>query len=173
MTDDPAPETLEVVDESDRVIGLAPRAEIHRRRLRHRSAHVFVFDPAGRLFLQFRSPAKDQYPEHWDSSAAGHVDPGESYLGCARRELKEELGLEAELTEVLRVPAQPRTGFEHTVLFGAVTADEPRPNPDEITDGRFFEIGEAREMIDDPAVPTAPALDLLFYLWRRPPARDR
>jgi isopentenyl-diphosphate delta-isomerase type 1 len=174
MAHDPSREWLEVVDASDKVVGLQTRAEIHRRGLTHRSAHVFVFDPSGRLYLQLRSPAKDQYPGHWDSSAAGHVDPGESYLDCARRELDEELGIEADLSEVLRVPAQPRTGFEHSVLFEAITENRPRPDPEEISDGDFFRLDEVRRMIADPEVPTAPALELLFELWdlrpgRRPP----
>jgi isopentenyl-diphosphate delta-isomerase len=167
MNQDPSREMLEVVDASDQVLGLMSRAEIHRRKLTHRSAHVFLLDESGRLYLQLRSPAKDQYPGHWDSSAAGHVDPGESYRACAERELREELGLEAELTEVLRVPAQPRTAFEHSVLFQAVTENRPRPDPAEISDGAFFPRDEVRRMIADPEVPTAPALELLFELWEK------
>jgi len=171
MNQDPSREMLEVVDASDRVVGLENRAEIHRRKLMHRSAHVFLFDGDGRLYLQLRSPQKDQYPGHWDSSAAGHVDPGESYAACARRELGEELDIEADLSEVLRVPAQPKTGFEHSVLFQATTADQPRPDPDEISDGDFFTLDEVRRMIADPEVPVAPALKLLFELWENRPGR--
>ncbi len=167
MNQDPSREMLEVVDASDQVLGLATRAEIHRRKLKHRSAHVFLLDESGRLYLQLRSAAKDQYPGHWDSSAAGHVDPGESYRACAERELEEELGLTAELGEVLRVAAQPQTGFEHSVLFQAVTENRPRPDPGEISAGDFFPLNEVRRMIADPDVPVAPALELLFELWEK------
>ncbi len=42
----------------------------------------------GEIYLQKRSPRKDQYPEHWDSSAAGHLIPGESPEIAAHRELE-------------------------------------------------------------------------------------
>ncbi len=64
-------ETFDVVDEADRVVGRATRAAVHRRGLRHRAAHVFLFDGAGRLYLQRRSLSKDENPGLWDSSAAG------------------------------------------------------------------------------------------------------
>ena len=51
-----------------------------------RSTSLFSI-PRGALYLQKRSPSKDQYPEHWDTSAAGHTDPGESQIEAARREL--------------------------------------------------------------------------------------
>ena len=43
--------------------------------------------------LQLRSKEKDNYPNCWDISAAGHVRAGETIIQAARRELHEELGL--------------------------------------------------------------------------------
>lgn len=86
-------ELFDVVDADDRVIGQATRAAVHRDGLLHRSAHVFVFNSRGELFLQRRALSKDENPGVWDSSAAGHLDAGESYAEAARRELLEELGL--------------------------------------------------------------------------------
>ena len=60
----------------------------------HRAVHILVFNQRGELFLQKRSMSKDNDPGMWDSSAAGHVDSGESYLDCATREIEEELGVE-------------------------------------------------------------------------------
>ena len=88
-------ELLTEVDSEDRVIGPRARGEIHRLGLRHRSVHILVFNPRGELFLQQRAASKDINPGLWDTSAAGHVDHGESYDACARRELREELGIEA------------------------------------------------------------------------------
>ena len=79
-------EFLEVVDEDNRVIGIASRKEIHEKGLRHRSVHIFIFNTKGDLYLQKRSPSKDQYPE-LGNLAAGHTDPGESPLEAAQREL--------------------------------------------------------------------------------------
>ena len=138
MTDSTKKEILEVVDEKNQVIGMASRWEIHQKSLRHRSVHIFIFNSKGDLYLQKRSPHKDQYPEHWDSSAAGHTDPGETPLDTAQRELMEELGLEVKLTEVLQYPACPETGWEFATLFTGQTDAPIRLNLEEATTGDYF-----------------------------------
>ena len=114
-------ELLDVVDENDEIIGIKTRGEIHAQRLMHRAVHILVFNSNGDLFLQKRSMSKDENPGLWDSSAAGHVDSGEDYLACARREIEEELGIvagEAELFEVLfKLPPSAATGFEHSMIY--------------------------------------------------------
>jgi len=86
-------ELLDVVDENDNVVAVKTRGEIHARGLMHRAVHILLFNSSGELFLQKRSLAKDEQPGKWDSSAAGHVDSGEDYADCARREIGEELGI--------------------------------------------------------------------------------
>jgi isopentenyldiphosphate isomerase len=88
-------EIFDIVDENDRAIGQAPRAECHGNpALVHRVAHVLVFDRHDRLLLQKRAMTKDIQPGRWDTSVGGHLDPGESYLEAASREMHEELGIE-------------------------------------------------------------------------------
>ena len=81
-------EIFDVVDENDRVVGRATRAEVHRRRLLHRAVHIVVSDGRGNVVLQKRSLAKDTCPGLLSTSCAGHVDAGESYEQAARRELE-------------------------------------------------------------------------------------
>ena len=57
-----AEERFDLVNERDEVIGAGLRSEVHRRGLRHRSAHVLVFNDRGQVFLQKRSLAKDNHP---------------------------------------------------------------------------------------------------------------
>jgi isopentenyl-diphosphate delta-isomerase type 1 len=159
-------ELLEVCDRHDRVIGQATRGMIHRLGLRHRAVHIFIFDDAGRLYLQFRREHKDQYPRHWDTSAAGHVSPGETYADAAMRELAEELGLVEKLTLLAQVTACPQTGWEHVVLFQCRTAAEPLPNPAEIETGRYFTVAEIDRMLGNTQVPVTPAFRLLYNLWQ-------
>lgn len=110
-------EPFPVVDEQDRLLGEATRSEVHGNNLRHRAVHIFVFNQFGELFLQRRSPSKDRHPRLWDSSAAGHVDAGEDYDEAAIRELKEELGVAADLTRVVKLPASENTGQEFIWLY--------------------------------------------------------
>lgn len=48
----PPEENFDIVDSNDRVIGTAPRSEIHARGLLHRAVHLWIFHPDGRLLLQ-------------------------------------------------------------------------------------------------------------------------
>ena len=108
---------FQVVDENDRVVRNAPRSEVHGNNLRHRAVHVFIFNRQGELFLQKRSRWKDRHPLLWDSSAAGHVEAGEDYDGTAARELEEELGIEAKLIRVVKLPCSEQTGWEFIWLY--------------------------------------------------------
>lgn len=159
-------EWLEVVDRHDRRIGWASRGMIHRLGLRHRSVHIFVFDALGRLYLQLRGPHKDRYPGHWDTSAAGHVSPGESYRDAARRELAEELGIQAELQAWGQVAACAQTGWEHVALFQCQTGVPPVPNPQEIDRGAFFSLAAIDRLLQEAQWPITPAFRFLYGLWR-------
>ena len=85
-------EIFDLVNERDEVVGQATRSEVHAKRLMHRAVHILVFSPEGKLLLQRRSKTKDQCPDVWGTSCAGHVDSGEDYDSSARREYGEELG---------------------------------------------------------------------------------
>jgi 16S rRNA (adenine1518-N6/adenine1519-N6)-dimethyltransferase len=131
-------ESFPVVDEHDQVIGAAPRSQVHGNNLLHRAVHLLIFNSAGEVFLQLRSRWKDRHPLAWDSSAAGHVNPGEEYDQTAARELTEELGIQIALEKVAKLPASERTGHEFICLYRGSYNGELRPNPSEIEAGRFF-----------------------------------
>jgi isopentenyldiphosphate isomerase len=139
---------LPVVDERDQVIGVAPRRQVHLQRLRHRAVHIGVFDGQGRLWLQQRSRSKDVLGGWWDLSATGHVDPGEDYDQAARRELREELGIDAKPRFVVKLEASERTGWEFHALYW-LRWDGPIEgfNRDEIDRMRPFAIDEIREAL--------------------------
>jgi isopentenyldiphosphate isomerase len=110
MADNPD-ELFDVVDTDDRVIGVARRAQVHARGLRHRAVHILVLNREDKVFLQKRSKAKDSHPGKWDSSASGHLDSGEAYAAAAIRELHEELGIgPVRVEEIGRLPAGEITG---------------------------------------------------------------
>jgi 16S rRNA (adenine1518-N6/adenine1519-N6)-dimethyltransferase len=141
-------EGLQVVDEHDHPIRGVDRATVHAERLLHRAVHIFVLNSAGELFLQRRSYRKDNFPRKWDSSAAGHVDLGESYEVCASRELREELGLIAEPKEVARVAASERTGQEFIRVYLAEDQEIVDLNEQEIETGGFFPLSIVDQWIE-------------------------
>ncbi|MGC2625673.1 MAG: 16S rRNA (adenine(1518)-N(6)/adenine(1519)-N(6))-dimethyltransferase RsmA [Candidatus Udaeobacter sp.] len=131
-------EQFPVVDQNDEVRGHATRAEVHGNNLRHRAVHILIFNHIGDLYLQQRSRWKDRHPLKWDSSAAGHVTVGENYDETARRELKEELGIDVPLERIFRLTASSRTDNEFIWSYRGVVSGDPAPNKCEIERGLFF-----------------------------------
>ena len=163
----PVSDIFDVVDGEDRVIGRAPRAEVHARQLLHRAVHVLVHDEAGRLFLQKRSHGKDTFPGCWDSSCSGHVDTGETYEIAARRELGEELGFTdaaLPLRPVVKLAAAPETGHEFIQIYALGPTRGPFVlHPEEISDGRWIASDALAGAIE--SAPEAYA-GALRHLWR-------
>jgi 16S rRNA (adenine1518-N6/adenine1519-N6)-dimethyltransferase len=131
-------ERFPVVDPHDRILRYARRSDVHGNNLRHRAVHILIFDQAGDVYLQQRSRWKDRHPLKWDSSAAGHVEAEESYEETARRELKEELGINVPLQKLLKLPASARTEQEFVWLYRGEIRGSPIVNRSEIETGAFF-----------------------------------
>ena len=72
-----------------------------------------VEDELGRLLFLKRAPDRVIGPDLW-GFPAGHIEAGETPEGCARRELREEIGLRHELAELARL------GPRRDSLFGGI-----------------------------------------------------
>lgn len=69
------------------------KADVHRDGDWHLASHVWLVTPDGRVLLQRRASKKENWPDLWDISVAGHVSAGETPIDAAIREAREELGL--------------------------------------------------------------------------------
>ena len=172
-------EMFDVVDADDRVVGGTTRGRVHAEGLRHRAIHILVFNTRGELFLQKRSPWKDKHPGKWDSSAAGHLDSGESYEAAARRELSEELGLPAAVSLGLpleaagELPATSDTGWEFIRLYAARHDGPFRWPAAEIEWGGFFPVAVVAEWIAAHPEDFAPGFLRCWTLYRAGAAAPR
>lgn len=144
---DPPAEIFDVVDENDTVIDSMPRDVVHVNKLRHRAVHIWLFNREGELFLQKRSPWKQQNPGLWCSSTAGHVDAGESYEQAAHRELMEEIGVDSPLTKIWKIEAAPETGHEFIEVFVGASEGPFRFAPGEVETGSFFPVEQIQRWI--------------------------
>ena len=159
-------EIFDVVDETDGVIGTAPRSEVHRRRLRHRAVHILVFNPRTELFIQKRSATKDNFPLRYDSSASGHLNSGENYDTCARREIQEELGLvvpASRLSRQFKIEACEQTGWEFVWVYSTVTSEPPKINQDELESGEFWSLAYMRGLLATHPEQFAPGVVRVFH----------
>jgi isopentenyl-diphosphate delta-isomerase type 1 len=168
MTTDVSQELLDVVDADDRVIGVKTRGEIHARGLMHRAVHILVFNSKGELFLQKRSMTKDENPGQWDSSAAGHVDSGETYIACAIREIEEELGivldsgLDSGLDFLFHKKPSKLNGMEHSPIYRCVYDGELKLQAAEIDEGKWLSLLQMDALAGDP---DSNITDILRVIW--------
>ena len=168
MTDDVSQELLDVVDINDQVIGVKARGEIHALGLMHRAVHILVFNSNGELFIQKRSMNKDECPGQWDSSAAGHVDSGETYLDCAIRELEEELGvlfdpgLDSPLEMLFQIQPSEVNGMEHSPIYRCVYDGELQLQAEEIDEGKWVSLAQMDALAGDPG---SNITDILRMIW--------
>ena len=81
----------------------------------------------------------------------GGVEDGESLAGTAVREVREEIGLEVELTRLVGVYSRPtwNGGSDHIILFAArPVSGVLRPARDEVLDVGYFDPDQLPEPID-------------------------
>lgn len=137
-------EWFDIVDDDDRIVGRATRADCHGNPgLIHRVAHVLVLNRKEQILLQKRSMSKDVQPGRWDTSVGGHLDPGESYLDAALREMREELGI-VDVPLQFLYHSRIRNHFESENVATYLTRynGEIRFDPGEIDAVRFFSAEE-------------------------------
>ncbi len=96
------------------------------------------------VLLGWRSANRRSYPSCW-AVPGGHLDPGESPAAAARREMREELGVEVTalryLTALRTVDAATAVTFH---MFAAASWEgTPRILDDEHAELRWFDLEEA------------------------------
>jgi isopentenyl-diphosphate delta-isomerase len=167
------PETVILVDPSDRETGRMEKLAAHRDGGHlHRAFSVLLFDGTGRWLLQRRAAGKYHFPGLWTNACCSHPRPGETVPSAAARRLREELGVTVPLAEHFAFeyradsPAEGLTEWEYDhVLTGILPPDQPlSPDPTEVAETRFWAPGELAS-----AIASAPDLFTPWFLhiWRK------
>ena len=98
-------EFLDIVDETGQPTGeIVDRETAHAKGVLHRTSHVWLARKKNgkiQILLQKRAKHKSSFPGCYDISSAGHIPAGDSYEISALRELKEELGVQAEEKDLI------------------------------------------------------------------------
>lgn len=111
------------------------------------SAVVLVWNYRGELALQLRSENEENYPLHWDFSAAGGIEKGEEPAVAAKRELKEELGIEAELEFLGELLYEDDRGQDYLYIYRASHNGPFSPDPAEVAKVQFFSPEKINQML--------------------------
>ncbi len=97
-------EYLDIVDDKGDPTGeVVERSVAHLEGVPHRTSHVWLLrkrEGRVQILLQKRAAIKS-FPGCYDISSAGHIPAGDGFVASALRELKEELGVTAELADLV------------------------------------------------------------------------
>ena len=138
------PDSLILVDESDREVGYLDRARCHAGGgVLHRAFSLLIFNDEGELLLQQRAASKRLWPLYWSNSCCSHPHRAESMQTAIHRRLGEELGLSCPLRFLFKFRYQAQfdaLGAEHelcSVFIGRSSAPVTT-NPQEISALRWI-----------------------------------
>ena len=109
-------EKVVLVNPQDEVLGQMEKMQAHENGLLHRAFSVFLFNEKGEMLLQKRAEEKYHSPNQWTNACCSHPRLNESYLDAAKRRIKEELGIDCELTEKFQTAFPEQDAVEETLL---------------------------------------------------------
>lgn len=139
--------------------------------------HICVFNSAGQMLIQQRQSNAHSFPNLWDVSVGGGVSQGETPQMAATREIREELGLSYDFSQI--PPTVTVTFFEGFddvfIIHMELQPDQLRLQPEEVQDARWATLEEILSMIDNGIfIPYRKSfIDLLFFLRDHKTLHDR
>lgn len=176
-------EILDIVDENGNPTGeTVEREKAHAEGIRHRTSHVWIArrrEGRVEILLQKRCMTKDSHPGCYDISSAGHIPAGVGFEESAIRELKEELGVDAEPEELIYCGV--RKGMYEDVFYGRRFVDNQISNvyllwkndleikdytvqESEVESVRYMEFQECYRAVEEKRIPNCIALTELNML---------
>ncbi|WP_312090731.1 isopentenyl-diphosphate Delta-isomerase [Chryseobacterium sp.] len=136
-------EMVVLVNPNDEILGLMEKQQAHLNGLLHRAFSVFLFNKKGDMLLQKRASGKYHSPLKWTNAVCSHPKSGETYLEGAQRRLREELGINADISEKFHFIYKADVGnglWEHELdyVFTGIYDSEFNLNTEEVEEVRFI-----------------------------------
>ena len=135
---------LILVDSDDQEIGLMDKTLCHEDQGKlHRAFSIFLFNQSGEVLIQQRATSKPLWGDFWSNTCCSHPRAGESIDSAASRRIKEELGIQAELSFIYKFEYQARFNEQLSenelcsVYFGHFDG-APTPNPNEVQSWKWI-----------------------------------
>lgn len=146
------PEIIYLVDRAGGRIGTIEKIDAHRKGLLHEAFSIFIHDGEGRMLLQKRASSKYHSGGLWTNACCSHPRQGERLADAAHRRLREEMGIDAPLSEafsfIYKVSFENglvEYEFDH-VFIGAYEGD-PNPDPAEADDWEWADLRSVGERL--------------------------
>ena len=133
-------EWVPLVDEKGKVIGQAPRSQVHNgSKLLHPVVHLHVLNRNKAILLQKRPVTKDIQPGKWDTAVGGHISAGETLEQALKKEAFEEIGL-VDFSAKLHKTYVYESEVEKELIHMFITFDYKNyhVHSDEVEEARFW-----------------------------------
>ena len=154
-------EQVILVDRDDVAIGKMGKMIAHEQGVLHRAFSIFIFNGKGELLMQKRALDKYHSAGKWTNTCCSHPRPTELTEMAAKRRLKEEMGMDCELTYAFNFVYKASFSNELTehefdhVYFG-VSDDAPIINPSEVAAFKYVDLAVlAKDLVQNPEHYTA------------------
>lgn len=121
----------------------------------NRGSIAFLFASDGELWIQKRALTDDSYPGRLDATCGGAVDVGESYKEALIREMKEEIGIQTEVTQLGKVAynfkkkESDKDDFEWEMVYRGEYEGKFICNPAEVHEIQKHSLEDIRRMIEN------------------------
>lgn len=120
-------ELVDIVDRDNNVVNTVTRKEMRQKQLPHRASYIAVRNREGQFLVEIRTLCKDYSPGTFDAVVGGVMQHGEEYTAAAKRELSEEVGIDANDNKVefypldsLRIEDKKTDHFFYGYLYLAI-----------------------------------------------------
>ncbi len=116
----------------------------------HMVVHVAIFSTDGKMLIQQRCTRKATFAEKWDVTVGGSALCGETSQQAMRRELREELGIDVDFSDIRpRLTVNFDDGFDdYYIIIKDIPLDSLRFQADEVMNARWADFNEICSMID-------------------------
>ncbi len=147
-------EQVVLISENDDILGQMEKMQAHENGLLHRAFSVFLFNEQGEMLLQKRAPQKYHSPQRWTNAVCSHPRIDETYEEGAKRRLKEELGIDAEITPKFHFIYKAYVGgnlWEHELdhVFTGEYNGSFNLNQEEVSEVRFVSMEQLNREVED------------------------
>lgn len=147
-------EYVVLVNPEDKVLGIMEKQQAHISGLLHRAFSVFLFNDKGEMLLQQRASEKYHSPNQWTNAVCSHPRVNETYEEGAKRRLREELGIETELSEKFNFIYKADVGgglWEHELdhVFTGIYNEDFHLNENEVQEVRYISMQDLNKEITE------------------------
>lgn len=138
-------EQVILVDQNDNPIGTMEKMETHRLGLLHRAFSIFIFNSKGELLLQQRALDKYHSAGKWTNTCCSHPRPNELIEEAAHRRLKEEIGLQCDLSHGFNFIYEASfpndlIEYEYDHVFFGISDVLPMPDTKEVASFKYIDL---------------------------------